>query len=323
MSCEKKFSWSDFVTRRDALAMSGRVAGGAVLLLLLDRLGGISRAIAETDQLIVRRVPRTGEPIPVIGLGTAGVFDVDGDAAKRAELTQVLQILINGGGKVVDTASTYGSSEPVLGDLLAQTGLRPKAFVATKLESYELTERGIRGCLERLHTKQIDLMQLHNVANPRQSLAPFRAWKDQGLCRYIGITSTYHNDYPAVEAVLRREKPDFLQIDYAIDNREAEKRILPACADLGVAVLTALPLGHGRLLQAVRGRPLPDWAREFDAYSWPQFFLKWVLGNPTITAVIPGTGNPKHMADNLGAGRGRLPDQKERERMAQFVASLS
>ena len=164
-------------------------------------------------------------------------------------------------------------------------------------------------------------MQLHNVRDPQQSLAQFKAWKAQGLCRYIGITSTFHGDFAAVEAVLGREKPDFVQIDYSLDDREAEKRILPLAAEVKAGVLTALPFGRGRLFRAVRGKEIPDWARDF-AGSWAQFFLKYLLGDERVTAVIPGTSDPAHMADNLGAMRGALPDPDQRKRMVAFIDGL-
>ncbi len=174
----------------------------------------------------------------------------------------------------------------------------------------------------RLKTATLDLLQLHNVRDPQQSLAAFRDWKAQGVCRYTGITSTFHGDFAAVEAVLRREKPDFVQIDYSLDDREAEKRLLPAAAEVKAGVLTALPFGRGRLFRAVRGKELPPWAAEFDAKSWAQFFLKYLLGDPRVTAVIPGTSDPAHMADNLGAARGRLPDPGQRQKMIAFVEGL-
>lgn len=280
-------------------------------------------AEAAGQPLITRPIPHSGERLPAVGVGTSGVFDVGGDQVARARLSEVLQTLVSGGGKIIDTASAYGSAEGVAGDLLAQTGLRPRVFIATKLESDELTKAAIQGSLQRLHTNKIDLMQYHNVADAKASLAPLREWKAQRLCRHVGITSTSHADFAAVEAVLRREKPDFLEIDYAIDDRLAEKRIIPTCADLGIAILTALPLGRGRLFRAVRGKPLPAWAADFNAHSWAQFFLKFVLGNPAITAVIPGTDNPAHMADDLGAGRGGLPGAAERRRMVAFIESLA
>ena len=207
----------------------------------------------------------------------------------------------------------------MLGDAIASAKLREKVFIATKSEAPDAAE--FKRSLARLKTAKVDLMQLHNVSDTQQSLARFREWKAQGLCRYIGITSTFHGDFAAVEAVLKREKPDFVQIDYSLDDREAEKRILPLAAEVKAGVLTALPFGRGRLFRAVRGKAMPDWASGF-AGSWAQFFLKYLLGDARVTAVIPGTGDPAHMLDNLGAMRGRLPDANERKQMVAFVEKL-
>ncbi len=223
------------------------------------------------------------------------------------------------GGRLIDTASTYGDAESVLGNVVAAASSRDKIFIATKVEQPNDAE--FKRSLMRLKTTKVDLLQLHNVSDPRQSLAQFRAWKAQGLCRYIGITSTYRNAFAAVEAVLGHEKPDFVQIDYSLDDREAEKRILPLAAEVKAGVLTALPFGRGRLFRAVRGKEIPDWAKDF-AGSWAQFFLKYLLADERVTAVIPGTSNPAHMADNLGAMRGRLPDPDQRKRMVAFIDSL-
>lgn len=280
------------------------------------------RALAQADPgaLLLRLIPGTSEPLPSVGLGTASVFDVGTDPAKRAELGQVVQTLIAGGGRIIDTASTYGSAESVLGDLLSSDERRSKIFLATKLEAPDAIE--LRHSLQQLRTETVDLLQLHNVRNGKQSLAQFREWKAQGICRYVGITSTFHSDFPALEEVLRREKPDFVQFDYSLDNREAEKLLLPLAEQNNVAVLTALPFGRGRLFRAVRGKQLPEWAKEIEVRSWAQFFLKFLLGDARVTAVIPGTADPAHMADNLGAGRGRVPDARLREQMVRFVEHL-
>jgi aryl-alcohol dehydrogenase-like predicted oxidoreductase len=270
--------------------------------------------------VVTRPIPSTGEPLPAVGVGTARLFDVGDDAGKRAALSQVLANLVAGGGKVIDTASSYGSAEAVIGDLVAQAGLRKQLFIATKLEAPDAEE--LRGSLARLRTDQVDLLFLHNVRDPNQDLGQFRAWKAAGSCRYFGVSSTFKSDYPAVEAVLGRERPDFIEIDYALDNRGAEQRLLPLATEMKAAVLTALPFGRGRLFRAVRGKLLPDWAKEFDAASWAQFFLKFLLANPAVTAVIPGTGDPAYMIDNLGAMHGRLPDAAQRKRMVEFVQSL-
>jgi aryl-alcohol dehydrogenase-like predicted oxidoreductase len=268
--------------------------------------------------LLTRAIPRSGEPLPAVGLGTAAVFD-DDDAATRQKAQAVIRALVANGGSLIDTASSYGDAESVIGAVTAPAGLRPKLFIATKLEAPDETE--LKGSLARLRTQKLDLLQLHNVDDPAQSLGAFAQWKAQGICRYIGITSTYHGAFPAVEAVLTREQPDFVQVDYSLEDRQAEQRILPRAAEVKAAVLTALPFGRGRLFRAVRGRAVPDWASTF-AGSWAQFFLKFLLADPRVTAVIPGTADAAHMTDNLGAMRGALPDPDQRKRMVEFIASL-
>jgi aryl-alcohol dehydrogenase-like predicted oxidoreductase len=294
------------MTRREF----GALAGASLLS---------TKVVAEPDTpLLTRPIPRTGEHVPAVGLGTAYVFDVNNEVT-RSKADAVVQALVNNGGRLIDTASTYGDAESVLGEVTSAAGLREKLFIATKLEAPDAQE--LKRSLARLRTGSVDLLQLHNVRSKQQSLERFREGKKEVVCRYIGITSTFHRDYPAVEAVLQREKPDFVQIDYSLDNRGAEKAILPLAAELKAGVLTALPYGNGRLFRAVHGKELPDWAREF-ANSWAQFFLKYLLADPRVTAVIPGTGDAGHMADNAGAMRGPLPDPDQRRRMIQMVESL-
>jgi len=301
------------LTRREFAARAAALGAASLLPSL---------ALAQTPAatFISRAIPGSGERVPAVGLGTSRVFDVGSDPAKRAALTEVLRNLVAGGGAIIDTATSYGSSEGVVGDLVANAGLRKQVFIATKLRAADASE--LRGSLERLRTEQVDLLQFHNVRDPNQELGQFRAWKSAGVCRYVGITSTSQRDYAAVEAVLAREKPDFLQTDYSLDDRDVEERLLPLAAEMKVAVLTALPFGRGRLFRAVRGKTLPDWAKEFDAESWAQFFLKFLLGSETVTAVIPGTSDAAHMADNLGAMHGRLPDAAQRKRMVEFLQSI-
>lgn len=308
-------------TRRRVIGIGAGLAAG---MMLAPRM-----ASAQQPQLVLpvdmatRLIPHSGERIPVIGLGTAGGYDVGENSAKKEALAEVIGRLIAGGGKLIDTASTYTGAEATLGAVIPLDG-RSKLFLATKVENGDLKQGSpeLRRSLERLRTTQVDLLQLHNVHRSGQSLAAFRDWKTAGLCRYIGITTTFDGDYPAAEAVLRREKPDFLQIDYSLDNRAVEKRILPLAAEVGAAVLTALPFGRTSVFRAVQGRPVPEWAKEFDTTTWPQFFLKYLLGNAAVTAVIPGTANPEHMADNLAAGQGRFPDAAQRKRMVAFFESL-
>jgi aryl-alcohol dehydrogenase-like predicted oxidoreductase len=273
---------------------------------------------AADPSLITRTIPRTGERLPVVGLGTAAVFESN-DAPTQQAAAAIVRTLIEAGARLIDTASTYGDAESVLGETMAAGGLRDKLFIATKLEVPDVAE--LKRSIKRLKTPTLDLLQLHNVRNPRQSLAQFKTWRAEGICRYFGITSTYHSDFAAVEAVLRRERPDFVQVDYSLDNREAEARILPLAGELKAGVLTALPFGRGRLFSAVRGQTVPDWAKDF-AGSWAQFFLKFLLADERVTAVIPGTSNPAHMADNLGAMSGPLPDPDQRKRMVTFIDSL-
>ncbi len=293
------------ITRRDFVG-----AAGAAWLA--------GPAGAQTDELLLRAIPSSGERIPAVGLGTAVVFNRD-DEPTRAKASAVLRALVDHGGKLVDTASAYGDAEIVVGDAVAKAGLRDKLFIATKVVEPDLAE--FERSLQRLKTPKVDLLQLHNVNERKRSLAALREWKAQGRCRYVGITSTFHGDFPVLEAMLEREKPDFVQVDYSLDQRLAEQRILPLAAQVKVAVLTALPFGRNRLFRAVRGRALPEWAGGF-AQSWAQFFLKYLLADPRVTAVIPGTSDPAHLIDNLGAMHGRLPDAQERARMVAFVEAL-
>ena len=286
------------------------IAGSAAMLAF--------PAAAQNAAPLMRPIPRSGELLPAVGLGTAYVFDSN-DNATRQKASAVLQALIAGGGRLVDTSSVYGDAEAVLGEVIVLAGLRDKLFIATKLEEPDAAE--LKRSQMRLQMQTFDLLQFHNVRDPRQSLAQFKDWKAQGVCRYIGITSTRHGDFGAIEAVLLREKPDFVQIDYSLDDREAEKRVLPAAEEVKAAVLTALPFGRARLFRAVRGKEIPDWARSF-ADTWAQFFLKYLLSDPRVTAVIPGTADPAHMTDNLGAMRGPLPDPDQRKQMDAFAATL-
>jgi aryl-alcohol dehydrogenase-like predicted oxidoreductase len=276
--------------------------------------------------LLARAIPHgNGEKLPAVGVGTVNVFNVGSSPAELAGPISVVRALVANGGTLVDTAPSYDRAEGVVGDVLAQTGLRSRVFLATKLERYRPGQEAAeaRECLKSLKTSKVDVLQLHNVRDPGQDMAGLEALKAQGLCRYTGITTTFENSYGAAEAIIRRTKPDFLEIDYAIDNREAEQRVLPVARDAGTAVIVALPFGRGRLFRLALGKKLPEWAVEFDCASWGQFFLKFILAHPAVNAAIPGTSNPEHMVDNLGAGRGRLPNEEQRARMVKYVESLS
>ncbi len=301
------------LTRREFLSLS---AGIGCL--------PFASAFAATSPGLERPIPRSGERLPVVGLGTAIVFDIGEDAARRVERRAVIQTMIEGGARLIDTAPSYGTAEVVVGDLLAAMGAREKIFVATKVRvaSREDTLVEMQQSLKRLRTGKVDLMQLHNVRDPNTDLRTLREWRDKGFTRYIGITHSQPGANDRVAEVMRREKPEFVQVNYSLAERSVEKRVLPLARDTGTAVLVNLPFGRGRLFSAVRGKPLPEWAGEFDAASWGQFFLKYLLANEAVTCVIPGTDKPEYMVDNLGAGRGRLPDAAMRKRMVEFWESL-
>ena len=305
-------------SRRAVIQGAARLAAFSSVLEYAKLARGESYAPVAT-----RPIPHSNEQIPVIGLGTANDFQTQPQGSEKATLKKVVDDLLGQGCKLIDTASSYGEAESVLGDLLSDQG-RAKVFLATKIEDGS-SKGGLaefRHSLERLRYQHVDLLQLHNVQNPHQDLAPFRHWKAQGLCRYIGVTTTSKGDYDAAEAVVLREKPDFLQVDYSLADRTAEKRLLPAARDVGAAVLTALPYGHNSVFAAVRGKTVPEWAHEFDATTWPQFFLKFLLGHEAVTAVIPGTTNPAHLAENISAGRGRFPNATQRKMMIDFFSAL-
>jgi len=314
---DPRLSCSRIYTRREVLALAAGAGVAATLPLGLAR--------AATSPVLTRPIPRTGERLPVVGLGTAIVFDIGEDAAKRAERRAVLQTMIDGGGRLIDTAPSYGTAETVLGDLLSSMAARDRVFLATKVRvtGREDSIAEMQESLRRLRTGKVDLMQLHNVSDAKTDLRTLREWQQKGYSRYIGITHSQTGANDRLAEVMRREKPEFVQLNYSLAERSTEERLLPLAADTGTAVLVNLPFARGRLFSAVRGRTVPDWAREFDAASWGQFFLKYLLAHPAVTCVIPGTDKAEYMLDNLDAGRGRLPDAAMRRKMVEFWNALS
>ncbi|MGO8914868.1 MAG: aldo/keto reductase [Stellaceae bacterium] len=268
--------------------------------------------------MTTRPVPRTGEAIPVIGLGTWQTFDVSDDAASRQPLTEVLLRLFAAGGRVIDSSPMYGRPEAVTGDLLATMGARPKAFLATKVWTTG-RERGVqqmRRSAELLRTEVIDLMQIHNLVDWRTHLPTLRDMKAAGRIRYIGITHYTTGALADLAGILEREPDiDFVQLGYSIATRDAEARLLPIAAARGVGVIVNQPFEEGALFRGLRGRSLPAWAEEIGCKSWAQFFLKYILGHTAVTCVIPATADPAHMADDLAAGAGPMPDEGQRRRM--------
>jgi len=305
--------------RRRALAGTAGVA----LASVLSRFP--STAQAAEEPVMTRPIPHGGERLPVVGIGTAVIFDFEGDAEKHAARREVIRRLVAGGGRLIDTAHAYGRAEDRLGEIVAELGVRDKLFLATKF-SYASDRAdataSMRDSLHRLKTDRVDLMQAWNVGDGSYTLDLPREWKQQGLCRYIGVTTSSLRQYDAIGKVVAREKPDFLQMNYSLGALEAEKALLPAARDAGAAVLVNLPFGRNSLFRKAGGRPLPDFAAEFGARTWAQFFLKFILGHPAVTAVIPGTDKPEYMLDNLQAGRGQLPDAAMRKRIVQYWDSL-
>jgi aryl-alcohol dehydrogenase-like predicted oxidoreductase len=280
---------------------------------------------AAQSTLATRPIPRGGERLPIVGIGTAVIFDFKDDAAAYAERREVLRELVAGGGRLVDTAAGYGEAEARLGELVAELGVRERLFLATKFsfrEERAAAAESLRASLRRLKTDRIDLMQAWNVTDPGYRLDVLREWQKEGLCRYIGITTSQARAYDAIATVLAREKPDFLQVNYSLGDRRAEEVLFPIAQDAGAAVIVNLPFGRNSLFRKARGRPLPDFAAEFGAATWAQLFLKFILSHPVVTAVIPGTDKPEYMRDNLQAGRGALPDAAMRRRIADYWDSL-
>nr|HET7860175.1 aldo/keto reductase [Caldimonas sp.] len=258
-----------------------------------------------------RPIPSTREPLPVIGCGTYVGFDQAPGSSGYAELPGVVDALLDAGGKVLDSSPMYGRAEQTTGELLAASGRRGEAFVATKVWTRGRDEgiRQMENSMRLLKVDRIDLMQVHNLVDWRTQLSTLRRWKEAGRVRYLGITHYTSSAYPEVESVLRSERLDFLQIDYALDDRAAERRILPLAAERGVAVIVNMPFGGGGLLRALLARPLPPWAAEIGCASWAQVLLKFVLSHPAVTCAIPGTRRRGHMEDNVRAGFGDAPPQ--------------
>ena len=312
------------LTRRDWLTLTA--GAGAALTLDPQSLFAL-----QTQPLLNRAIPSTGEELPIIGLGSSATFSQVARAEDLAAIRGVLETLVKGGATVFDTAPGYGASEEVAGRVAADAGLTNQIFWATKVN---VAGRGnaqadpaaaraqINTSFTRIKKEKIDLIQVHNLGDVPTQLAILKELKQQGRIRYIGVTSASENQYPQLEQIMRNEPIDFIGVDYAVDNREAEQRILPAARDRKIGVLIYAPFGRTRLWARAGERPVPEWAKEFDATTWGQFFLKFVAAHPAVTCITPATSQPRNMADNLGGGRGRLPDDAMRKRMIEFVDAL-
>ncbi len=276
-----------------------------------------------------RPIPKTGELLHAIGLGTWQTFDVGGDANGRAAAREVLARFVKAGGQLVDSSPMYGSAEAVVGDLVADLGVEKSLFLATKVWTSG-REAGIRQMEESmrrmgaptLNQRAIDLMQVHNLTDVHTQLKTLREWKEQGRIRYLGITHYHEGAYTELERLIKSERLDFAQFNYNVVSTAAEERLLPICAEYRTAVIVNRPFEEGALFQSVKGRDLPKWAAEFDCNSWAQFFLKFILSHPAVTCAIPATRNPDYLVDNMGAALGRLPDAAMRRRMVQHMRNI-
>jgi len=312
------------VDRRQWIGMA--LGAGAAL-----GLGALPTSAGSRGPLLARPVPSSGEKIPVIGLGSSATFRSAAESEDVRGLADVLSAMVEHGARVFDTAPSYGASEEVAGRLARERGLTSKLFWATKVNVARggggsadpaAARAQVEQSFRRFGVTTMDLIQVHNLGDVPVQLGVLKELKAAKRLRYIGVTSTSKAQYGELARVMRAEPLDFIGVDYAVDNRSAEDEILPLAAERGIAVMVYLPFGRTRLFQRAGNAPVPAWASQFDAASWAQFFLKYVLGHPAVTVVTPATSKVGHMVDNLGGGSGRLPDEAARKRMAAFVDAL-
>lgn len=281
-------------------------------------------AWAQAAPLLTKKIPSSGEAIPIIGLGTARRYEDVKSAEDLAPLRETLRAFKALGATVIDSSPTYGTAESVVGTLTDELKIRDGLFLATKVSIVGREEgvRQIEDSFKRLKTSKIDLIAVHNLRDTTIHLKTLRDLKAAGRIRYIGITTSFEKQYDEFIETIGRETLDFIQVDYALDNRNADQRIIPLARDRGMAVMTNLPFGRGRLFNAVQGKPLPEWASEFDCKSWAQFFLKYIVSHDGVTCAAPGMAQQKYVADNLAAAQGRLPDAAMRKRMEGFIDAI-
>jgi len=279
---------------------------------------------ARAAERLQRPIPKTGETIPAVGLGTWQAFDVAGDAAETAQAREALKALVDLGGRVIDSSQMYGSAESVSGQLADELRVKAKLFVATKVwtSGKQAGIRQMEDSMRKLRVERLDLMQVHNLVDAGTHLATLRDWKSAGRVRYLGVTHYHAGVHADLEKIIRPGDIDFVQVNYSLAEPEADRRLLAVAADSRTAVIVNRPFAEGSMFRRVKDKPVPDWATEIGCASWAQFFLKWILGHPSVTCAIPGTRNPKHVADNLGAASGPLPDETMRRRMSVYFESL-
>src|SRR5690349_7840960 len=287
-------------------------------------LGGRMPVARAADRILQRPIPKTGETIPAVGLGTWQGFDVAGDSAATGQAREALKTLVELGGRVIDSSPMYGSAESVSGQLADELGVKSRLFVATKVwtRGKQAGIRQMEDSMRKLRVERLDLMQVHNLVDAPTHLATLREWKKAGRVRYLGVTHYHAGAHGDLERIIKPGDIDFVQVNYSLAEPEAERRLLSVAAESRTAVIVNRPFAEGAMFRRVRDKPLPDWSGEIGCASWAQFFLKWILGHPAVTCAIPATRNPKHAADNLGAALGPLPDEALRRRMAAHFKSL-
>lgn len=283
-----------------------------------------NRLFATSQGMQTRTVPKSGEKIALIGMGTWRTFDVRASRENVEQLTQVLQIFFQNGGQLIDSSPMYGRAESMLGKTLPGVENSKRLFTATKVwtDGEQAGIEQMKQSAKRMGVETIDLMQIHNLRDWKTHLRTLRKAKEEGRIRYIGVTTSHGRFHGALTSLLKAEPFDFVQFSYNIVNRDAERVLLPLAQEKGIATLINRPFRRGELFRVVKGKPLPAWATEIDCDTWAQVFLKFASGHPAVTCLIPATSKPKHMADNVRAGYGRMPDQRMRERMAAHVQSL-
>ncbi len=285
---------------------------------------GTSRLVQAATTPITRPIPSSGEALPVIGMGSSRTFDVAPDNGMIAQLTEVVRLFFAGGGALIDSSPMYGQAESALGEVLAELNMPEQLFAATKVWTYG-AQAGIEQMQEssrRMRVPAFDLMQIHNLRDWKLHLPTLRAWKEEGRIRYLGITTSHQRNHAELEEIMRTEALDFVQFSYNIDNRLAEERLLPIAADRGIATIINRPFQRGALFARSKGQPLPPLAQELGCESWGQFYLKWIVGHPAVTCLIPATSKPRHMKDNMGANFGAVPDAAQRVEMLEIFEGL-
>jgi aryl-alcohol dehydrogenase-like predicted oxidoreductase len=316
------------LTRREWLGVT--LGASAAMALNPRLLGALQQQSTAGSDLLMRAIPSTGEMLPLVGLGSSATFSQVARSEDVTALREVLRTMVERGGSVFDTAPSYGASEEVAGRIAHELGITERIFWATKVNVARgggnadpaAARQQVEDSFARLKKPVIDLIQVHNLGDVPTQLGILQDMKTQGRIRYTGVTTTSPNQYGALQTIMRNEPIDFIGIDYAIDNRDVEESILPLAQERKIGVLVYVPFGRTRLWSRVAGRDVPQWASEFDANSWAQFFIKYVAAHPAVTVVTPATSQPRNMADNMGAAVGRLPSEEQRRRMVELVDSL-